>query len=96
MEIRKHKIKNNWIFGEYDFFINDKLVAQLRRQLVGADYIYLYFLPKQYGDYDRTRFDWRYITNEELLEKAVKIVTKKLYLEAMKIFNGLIHISIEN
>ena len=37
MEIRKHKIKNNWIFGEYDFFINDKLVAQLRRQLVGAD-----------------------------------------------------------
>ena len=88
MEIRKHKIKNNWIFGEYDFFINDKLVAQLRRQLVGADYIYLYFLPKQYGDYDRTRIDWRYITNEELLEKAVKIVTKKLYLEAMKIFNG--------
>lgn len=89
MEIRKHKIKNNWIFGEYDFFINDKLVAQLRRQLVGADYIYLYFLPKQYGDYDRTRIDWRYITNEELLEKAVKIVTKKVVFRSNENFQWI-------
>ena len=38
MEIKRHKVENRWFFGEYDFYIDGKLVAQLRRQLIGMDY----------------------------------------------------------
>lgn len=67
------------MYGEYDFYANDKLVAQLRGQLVGTDYMFIYFLPSLYGDEDRTRIDIRYHTYNEALEKATKIVRKKLY-----------------
>lgn len=46
MEVRKHKVENRWVYGEYDFYIGEELVAQLTTQLVGVDYAYLYFLPK--------------------------------------------------
>ena len=95
MEIRKHRVKNRWIYGEYDFYIGEELVAQLTTQLVGVDYAYLYFLPKIYGDEDRTRIDLRYITYTEALEKAIKIVTKKLYLQSMNILDNLKNIEIE-
>ena len=45
MEIKRHKVENRWFFGEYDFYIDGKLVAQLRRQLIGMVRI-LIFPPK--------------------------------------------------
>ena len=95
MEVRKHRVENRWVYGEYDFYIGEELVAQLTTQLVGVDYVYLYFLPKIYGDEDRTRIDLRYITYTEALEKAIKIVTKKLYLQSMNILDNLKNIEIE-
>lgn len=95
MEVRKHKVGNRWIYGEYDFYIGEELVAQLTTQLVGVDYAYLYFLPKIYRDNDRTRIDLRYITYDEALEKAIKIVTKKLYLQSMNILDSLKNIEVE-
>ena len=89
MEVRKHRVENRWVYGEYDFYIGEELVAQLTTQLVGVDYAYLYFLPKLYRDNDRTRIDLRYITYDEALEKAIKIVTKKLYLQSMNILDSL-------
>ena len=80
MEIRKHKVDNVWIFGEYDFYVDNKLVAQLRNQLVGTDYVYLYFLPDLYNCTDRTRIDLRYMTYNEVIKKETNIVVKKLYL----------------
>ena len=97
MEIRKHKVEGKWVYGEYDFYINNnnKLVAQLRTQLVGIDYMYLYFLPNLYRDSDCTRIDLRYITYEEALEKATKIVKKKLYALASNVLSGIRETDIE-
>lgn len=95
MEVRKHRVENRWVYGEYDFYIGEELVAQLTTQCIGVDYAYLYFLPKIYGDNDRIRIDLRYITYDEALEKAVKIVTKKLYLQSMNILDSLKSIEIE-
>lgn len=95
MEVRKHRVKNRWVYGEYDFYIGEELVAQLTTQLVGVDYAYLYFLPKIYRDNDRTQIDLRYITYDEVLEKAIKIVTKKLYLQSMNILGSLKSIEVE-
>lgn len=95
MEIRKHKIEGVWIYGKYNFYVNNKLVAKLRRQLVGLDYAYIYFLPKLYGDEDCTRIDLRYFTNDEVLEKAIKIVKKKLYMIASNILTDIRETNIE-
>lgn len=93
MEIKEHKVANRWIFGEYDFYIDGKLVAQLRRQLIGMDYAYLYFLPNLYRENDRTRIDIRYMVDSEVVEKAYRIVTKKLYTMSMKVLDGIKEIS---
>ena len=95
MEVRKHRVKNRWIYGEYDFYIGEVLVAQLTTQLVGVDYAYIYFLPKIYRDNDKTRIDLRYITYDEALEKAIKIVTKKLYLQSMNVLDSLKNMEVE-
>lgn len=71
------------------------MVAQLTTQLVGVDYAYLYFLPKIYRDNDKTRIDLRYITYDEALEKAIKIVTKKLYLQSMNVLDSLKNMEVE-
>ena len=93
MEIKRHKVENRWFFGEYDFYIDGKLVAQLRRQLIGMDYAYLYFLPNLYKDNDCTRIDIRYMVDSEVIEKAYRIVTKKLYSMSMKELSGIREIS---
>lgn len=95
MEVRKHRVENRWVYGEYDFYVGEELVAQLTTQLVGVDYAYLYFLPKLYRDNNRTRIDLRYITYDEALEKAIKIVTKKLYLQSMNIIDSLKNMEVE-
>lgn len=95
MEVRKHRVENRWVYGEYGFYIGEELVAQLTTQLVGVDYAYLYFLPKIYKDNDRTRIDLRYITYDEALEKAIKIVTKKLYLQSMNVLDSLKNMEVE-
>ncbi len=83
MEVRKHRCDNDiWVWGEYDFYINNKIVAQLRRQLIGTNYVYLYFLPTVYRDNDCTRIDIRYMTYDTILQNAIKIVKKKLYIMA--------------
>ena len=93
MEIKRHKVENRWIYGEYDFYIDGVLVAQLRRQLIGMDYAYLYFLPDLYRDNDRTRIDIRYMVDSEVIEKAFRIITKKLYTMSMKVLDGIKEIS---
>lgn len=90
MEIRKHKVNGEWIWGEYNFYVNNKLVAELRRQLIGFDYMYVYFLPELYRDNYRIRIDLRYMTFDEVLEKATKIVKKKLYIMASNILSSII------
>lgn len=94
MEIKKHKVENVWIFGEYNFYINGKIVAELRTQLVGTDYAYLYFLPEQYHCHDRTRIDLRYMTYNEVIEKATNVVLKKLYLLATNILSEIREVEI--
>lgn len=89
MQIKKHKVDGRWVFGEYNFYVNNHLVAKLRTQLVGIDYAYLYFLPELYGNEDRTRLDLRYNTLEETLESAIKIVKKKLYVSASTILTNI-------
>lgn len=95
MEVRKHRVENRSVYGEYDFYIGEELVAQLTTQLVGVDYAYLYFLPKIYRDNNRTRIDLRHMTYDEALEKAIKIVTKKLYLRSMNVLYSLKNIEVE-
>lgn len=95
MEIRKHKVEKVWIYGEYNFYVNNQLVAQLRGQLVGTDYMFLYFLPSLYRDEDRTRIDIQYHTYDEALEKATKIVKKKLYKMASSILEDIRETEIE-
>ena len=89
MEIRKHVIGKVWLYGEYDFYVGDCLVASLRNQLAGLDYAYLYFLPNIYRDEYRIRIDLRYITRDEALEKAIRIVKKKLYTMASNTLSSI-------
>ena len=89
MQIKKHTVNGRWVFGEYDFYINNHLIAKLRRQLIGTDYAYLYFLPELYGDENRTRLDLRCNTSEETLKSAIKIVKKKLYASASAILTNI-------
>ena len=79
MQIRKFKPYGQWVWGEYDFYVNNKIVAKFRTQLIGSDYVYVYFLPQIYRDEYCIRIDKRYITHDEALDKAIKIVQKKLY-----------------
>lgn len=50
MEIKKHRVNGRYVYGEYDFYINGKLIAEYRLPLIGLDYSYLYFLPELYDD----------------------------------------------
>ena len=90
MEVRK----NNDGYMRYDFYIGEELVAELTTQL-GLDYAYLYFLPTTHKDNDRTRIDLRYITYDEAVEKAIKIVIKKLYLQSVNILDSLKNIDVK-
>lgn len=63
MQVQKHKSEGVWFRGEYNFYVENRLVAKLRRQLIGNDYAYLYFLPEIYRDDDRTRINLRYMTD---------------------------------
>lgn len=95
MEVRKHTSQGVWVWGEYDFYINNRLVAKFRRQLIGLDYAYVYFLPEAFrGDYC-IRIDLRYITSEEALTKAINIVRKKLYLIAENALSDIRKVDIE-
>lgn len=85
MEIRKYKPYGQWIWGEYDFYINNQIVAKFRTQLVGSSYVYVYFLPQIYRYTYCIRIDKRHITHGEALDKAIKIVKKKLYAIASNI-----------
>ena len=96
MQIKKFKPYGRWIYGEYDFYVDNQIVAELRTQLVGLDYVYLYFLPKIYGDSYRIRIDIRYITDDEALEKAIRIVQSKLYTIASDILSDIKHTEIEH
>lgn len=60
------------------------------------DYAYLYFLADLYKDNDQTRIDIRYLLNEEVVDKASKIVRKKLYLKASNILSSIKEITIES
>ena len=82
MKIKKHRIGTKWVYGEYDFYIGNNLVAEYRTPLIGMDYTYVYFLPSVYGDTDCTRIDCRYITSKDALKKAINLVRKKMYLLA--------------
>lgn len=95
MEVKKHRINGSgrWVFGEYDFYINGKLVAEYRLPLIGLDHSYLYFLPKIYDDC--TRINLKYMTFEEGLEKAINITKKKLYLLATNIVTDIKNTKIE-
>ena len=75
MLIKRHK----GYFGEYDVYCNGILVAEIRRQLIGMDYSYVYFLPDLYKENDCTPIFKRYLSEKEVLEKAIKIIKKKLY-----------------
>lgn len=96
MQIKKYKPCGKWIYGEYDFYVGNQIVAKFRTQLIGVDYVYLYFLPKIYGDSYSIRIDIRYITIKEALEKATKIVQSKLYTIASDILSDIKHIEIEH
>lgn len=85
MKIKKYKPHGQWIWGEYDFYINNQIVAKIRTQLIGSSYMYVYFLPKIYKDTCCIRIDKRHITHDEALDKAIKIVKKKLYAIASNI-----------
>lgn len=89
MEIRKYKPYGSWNWGEYDFYIKNKRVAKFRNQLIGLDYVYLYFMPDDFGDNYCIRIDKRYITHDEALEKAIRIVKKKMYLIATDILSDI-------
>lgn len=93
MEIKSHKVENRRFFGEYDFYIDGMLVAKLRRQVIYRNYAYLYFLPKLYEYNDYTRIDIRYMTDRKVIEKAYRIVAKKLYSMSMKALGGIREIS---
>ena len=87
--------KNSNGYMRYDFYIGEELVAELLTTPFGIDYAYLYFLPTMRKDNDRTRIDLRYITYDEAVEKAIKIVTKKLYLQSTNILDSLKSIDVE-
>lgn len=95
MEIRKFKSYGQWVWGEYDFYVNNKIVAKFRTQLIGSDYVYVYFLPQIYGDEYCIRIDKRYITHDEALDKAIKIVQKKLYTLASNILSDIKQVEME-
>ena len=95
MQIKKYKPYGRWIYGEYDFYVGNQIVAKFRTQLVGLDYVYLYFLPRIYGDRYKIRIDIRHITDKEALEKAIKIVQSKLYTLAIDVLSDIKHTEIE-
>lgn len=89
MKIKRHRPYGSWIWGEYNIYVNNKLVAKIRKPLVGMDHTYVYFLPTIYGDNNCTTIDSRYLVESEVLEKAVNIVRKKLYLLATNIISDM-------
>ena len=49
--------------------------------------------PNLYKDNDCTRIDIRYMVDSEVIEKAYRIVTKKLYSMSMKALDGISEIN---
>lgn len=93
MEIKKHRVNGRRRYGEYDFYINGKLIAEYRLPLIGLDYSYLYFLPELYDDC--TRINLKDMTFERALGKAINITQKKLYLLATNILTDIKNTKIE-
>lgn len=95
MEIKKHRPYGKWIYGEYDFYINNVIIANLKRQFLGYDYAYIYFLPQLYGDNYCIRINVKDMVNEEVIEKATRIIQSKLYTLATDILSDIRHTEIE-
>jgi hypothetical protein len=77
-------------YNQYNVFANicnkEMLVATITPQLIGFDKIYLnMYLP--YEDCSEKQIKIKYITTDEMIEKAKKIIIKKLY----KMQNDIIH-----
>lgn len=89
MEIREHKPYGTWIYGEYNFYVCGRLVAKLRRQLIGMEYAYIYFLPELFNDSNCTRINICCLCNQEVIEKAANIVRKKLYIMCTGALNDM-------
>ena len=89
MQIKKVKLCNKWMYGDYDFCINNHIVAMVRTPIVGIDSITIYFLPELYKNEYAIKIDTRYMTEKETLDKITKIVQKKLYLFASNILSDI-------
>lgn len=81
-----------YTYGEYNFYetINNTEVriASLTGQLVGASKMFLtmYFPEKEYSE---VILDLKYHNYEEVLEKAKRIIRKKMYVAAQNILVGI-------
>lgn len=95
MQIKKYKPYGRWIYGEYDFYIGNHIVANLRRQFLGYDYVYVYFLPQIHSDSYRIRINIKDMINREVIEKATQIIQSKLYTLATDILSDIKHTEIE-
>lgn len=81
-----------YTYGEYEFYetINNTEVriASLTGQLVGLSKMFLtmYFPIRRCSE---VTFDLKYHTHEEVLEKAKRIIRKKMYVATQDILNGM-------
>lgn len=81
-----------YTYGEYEFYetINniEVRVASLTGQLVGTSKMFLtmYFPTKECSE---IILDLKYHNYKEVLEKAKKIVKKKMYIASQDILNGI-------
>lgn len=96
MQIKKYKPCGKWIYGEYDFYIGNHIVANLRRQFLGYDYAYIYFLPQIHSDSYRIRINIKDMINREVIEKTTQIIQSKLYTLATDILSDIKHTEIEH
>lgn len=86
LEFRKENRKAEKLaYGNYDVYFGDRLVAQIRTTLCRTDRLCLY-----YEGYDNHKtISLKHMTLQEGLEKAGRIIEKKLYKEAQEILAGL-------
>lgn len=81
-----------YTYGEYEFYetINNTEVriASLTGQLVGLSKMCLtmYFPIRKCSE---VTFDLNYHTNEEVLERAKRIIRKKMYVATQDILDGM-------
>jgi len=80
--------------GTYKFNVvlkvcgQDMLIAQISTPLIGMDKVFVnMYLP--YDGQSETVIDMRYITENEMIEKAKKIIMKKMYKMSNDILLGI-------